>query len=146
MTNEIITANNVIINYSGDKPTVPCSQQVSESNIPPGVVLNGAEMNITTTEVMSPADQTHSNVSDGMIAQLHGTNDSSYMESTNRGLNAGGDDEVMFIGRKVEQKRSRQGSKLDSGSFRPTNKWNSLNQPSFNIKNRVPKTDKDASA
>ena len=56
------------------------------------------------------------------------------------------DDEVMFIGRKVAaNKRTRQ-SKLDALSSHQVTRprqYQSLNQPSFNIKNRRPTAEKE---
>ena len=59
--NNIITANNVIINYSGDKPV----EQVSESNMPPGLHINGT---ITNSDAQSPVEQANSHASEGMMA------------------------------------------------------------------------------
>ena len=161
--NNIITANNVIINYNtttnhSAENSVTEPSQGPSATIPAGVHISGTgDMKITTdSRNASTVQREHEShpLSDSQIintattgdinAQIQAiNNDSSYVEtSTNPGPNrnnSSAEEEVMFVGRKVHNNtKTRQSSQMSSMMSKQTRVrlGQSLNNPSFNAKNR----------
>ena len=149
--NNIITANNVIINYSGRGSAAPnddSQNQPSQSAMPAGVKRSntGGELTLDsandpgTAQIGTPSNNAFPNP---FPANTTITNESqSAIESTGNN-----DEEVMFIGRKVQNNKKnnpyfqpRHSSMLEhqmNNNYQTikVKQRTSVQQPSFNVKN-----------
>lgn len=124
--NNIINANNVIINYPGDRSPAVTTTDDRGSHFPK------SDHQLTDAQMINDTGTTSEN---GVIAQIQAIGgESSFIEtSTNRG-GLGNDEEIMFVSKKVEKPRRDYQIRETSLSYNSRSKWKSLNQPSFNVK------------
>ena len=139
--NNIITANNVIINYPN---------QQTDSQIPMGARQLNTNSHSVTPQESRANPVAYNTDGEGIISQIHEiANDSSFMDTTSnhrRGIKTSKhtDEEIMFFGKKMDNKNQRglRGKLQEQnimGSRQQVRKHfqTTTKDPSFNYKNRI---------